>query len=38
MRGQVRSRRVEDVVPTIREWVKEGSRIHTDKGKAYGDL
>ena len=35
---QVKSRRVEDVVPTIIEWVKDGTRIHTDKGKAYGDL
>lgn len=35
---QVKGRRVQDVVPTILEWVEEGSRIHTDKGKAYGDL
>jgi ISXO2 transposase-like protein/transposase-like zinc ribbon protein len=35
---QVKSRRPKDVVPTIVEWVAEGSRIHTDKGKAYGDL
>jgi len=34
----VKSRRVKDVVPTILEWVEEGSRIHTDKGKSFGDL
>ena len=34
----VKSRRIKDVVPTIQEWVQEGSRIYTDKGKSYGDL
>jgi ISXO2-like transposase domain len=35
---QVRGRRIKDVVPTIVEWIAEGSRVHTDKGKSYGDL
>jgi transposase len=35
---QVKSRRIKDVVPTIVEWVEPGTRVHTDKGKAYGDL
>ena len=34
----VRSRRVKDVVPVIQEWVAEGSRVYTDKGKSFGDL
>jgi transposase len=35
---QVRSRRTQDVVPTIIEWVEPGTHVHTDKDKAFGDL
>jgi transposase len=34
----IKSRRVEHVVPVIQEWVEPGSRVNTDKAKAFGDL